>query len=62
MAQQRVGVPGHPALAPTPGAGPASTFERAVSAAASIGAHLSGEGFRARLITDAGEIAPRGTF
>src|SRR5271157_2710310 len=32
------------------------------SGAASIGAHLSGEGFRARLITEAGEIAPRGTF
>src|SRR4029453_11801491 len=31
------------------GPGPASTFEFAVSAAASIGAHLSGEGFRARL-------------
>jgi uncharacterized protein (DUF58 family) len=44
------------------GGGPASTFEFAVSAAASIGAHLSGEGFRARLITEAGEIAPRGTF
>ena len=44
------------------GTGPASTFEFAVSAAASIGAHLSGEGFRGRLITDSGEIAPRGTF
>jgi len=44
------------------GSGPASTFEFAVSAAASIGAHLAGEGFRARLITEAGEIAPRGTF
>jgi uncharacterized protein (DUF58 family) len=44
------------------GQGPASSFEFAVSAAASIGAHLSGEGFRARLITEAGEIAPRGTF
>src|SRR6516164_1698167 len=44
------------------GTGLTSTFEFAVSAAASIGAHLSGEGFRARLITDAGEIAPRGTF
>jgi uncharacterized protein (DUF58 family) len=44
------------------GRGSASTFEFAVSAAASIGAHLSGEGFRARLITEAGEIAPRGTF
>jgi uncharacterized protein (DUF58 family) len=39
-----------------------SAFEFAVSAAASIGAHLTGEGFRARLITEAGEIAPRGTF
>jgi uncharacterized protein (DUF58 family) len=44
------------------GSGPASTFEFAVSAAASIGAHLAGQGFRARLITEAGEIAPRGTF
>ena len=44
------------------GGGSASTFEFAVSAAASVGAHLSGEGFRVRLITEAGEIAPRGTF
>ena len=44
------------------GSGAFSTFEFAVSAAASVGAHLSGEGFRARLITEAGEIAPRGTF
>jgi uncharacterized protein (DUF58 family) len=44
------------------GSGAAATFEFAVSAAASIGAHLSGEGFRTRLITEAGEIAPRGTF
>jgi uncharacterized protein (DUF58 family) len=44
------------------GTGSAATFEFAVSAAASIGAHLTGEGFRARLITEAGEIAPRGTF
>jgi uncharacterized protein (DUF58 family) len=44
------------------GSGPSATFEFAVSAAASIGAHLSGEGFRTRLITDAGEIAPHGTF
>src|SRR6516164_5455747 len=42
--------------------GPTASFEFAVSAAASIGAHLTGEGFRARLITEAGEIAPRGTF
>ncbi|MFZ0050017.1 MAG: DUF58 domain-containing protein, partial [Streptosporangiaceae bacterium] len=44
------------------GAGPTATFEFAISAVASIGAHLTEEGFRARLITDAGEIAPRGTF
>src|ERR1700689_4782921 len=44
------------------GRGASASFEFAVSAAASIGAHLSGEGFRTRLITDAGEIAPRGTF
>ena len=44
------------------GSGPSATFEFAVSAAASIGAHLTEEGFRARLITDDGEIAPRGTF
>ncbi len=44
------------------GTGPSASFEFAVSAAASIGAHLAEEGFRARLITDAGEIAPRGTF
>jgi uncharacterized protein (DUF58 family) len=44
------------------GTGPSATFEFAVSAAASIGAHLTEEGFRARLVTDAGEIAPSGTF
>jgi uncharacterized protein (DUF58 family) len=44
------------------GSGPAASFEIAVSAAASIGAHLAEEGFRARLITEAGEIAPRGSF
>jgi uncharacterized protein (DUF58 family) len=44
------------------GTGPSATFEFAVSAAASIGAHLAEEGFRARLITETGEIAPRGTF
>jgi uncharacterized protein (DUF58 family) len=44
------------------GSGPSATFEFAISAAASIGAHLTEEGFRARLISDAGEIAPRGTF
>ena len=61
VAQQRVGVPRYPAFCAF-GQRHASTFETAVSAAASIGAHLSGEGFRARLITEAGEIAPRGTF
>jgi uncharacterized protein (DUF58 family) len=44
------------------GRGAASSFEFAVSAAASIGAHLSGEGFAGRLVTEAGEIATRGTF
>jgi uncharacterized protein (DUF58 family) len=44
------------------GSGLSATFEFAVSAAASIGAHLTGEGFSARLITEAGEIVPRGTF
>jgi uncharacterized protein (DUF58 family) len=44
------------------GSGPSATFEFAISAAASIGAHLTEEGFRARLITDIGELAPRGTF
>jgi uncharacterized protein (DUF58 family) len=43
------------------GGGPGSTFEFAVSAAASIGTFLSDEGRRTRLITDAGEIAPGGT-
>src|SRR6201984_3840634 len=42
--------------------GTSASFGFAVSAAASIGAHLAEEGFRAKLITDAGEIAPRGTF
>ncbi|HEX6520565.1 MAG TPA: DUF58 domain-containing protein [Streptosporangiaceae bacterium] len=44
------------------GSGSSATFEFAVSAAASIGAHLTEEGFRTRLITDDGEIAPHGTF
>ena len=44
------------------GSGPSASFEFAVSAAASIGAHLTEEGFRARLITGAGETAPRGSF
>jgi uncharacterized protein (DUF58 family) len=44
------------------GRGPTSSFESAISAAASIGAHLTEEGFRARLITEAGEMADRGAF
>src|ERR1700683_4648819 len=44
------------------GTGASATFGFAVSAATSIGPHLTGEAFRARLITEAGEIAPRGTF
>jgi uncharacterized protein (DUF58 family) len=44
------------------GTGASASFEFAVSAAASIGAHLAEEGFRAKFLTDAGEIAPRGTF
>jgi uncharacterized protein (DUF58 family) len=44
------------------GRGATSSFEFAVSAAASIGVHLSGEDFAVRLITEAGEIATRGTF
>jgi uncharacterized protein (DUF58 family) len=42
--------------------GPDSTFEFAVSAVASIGMHLSGDGFDARFVTDTGEIAAQGTF
>ena len=44
------------------GSGPTSTFEFAVSAVASISMHLADEGFLATLITEAGEIAPRGTL
>ncbi len=42
------------------GRGPSATFEFAVSAAASIGAHLSGEGVQARLVTGAGDLGPHG--
>jgi uncharacterized protein (DUF58 family) len=42
--------------------GPDSTFEFAISAAASIGMHLSGDGFDARFVTDRGEIPQQGTF
>jgi uncharacterized protein (DUF58 family) len=37
-------------------------FELAVTAAASIGAHMAGEGFEARLVTDTGEVPRQGTF
>jgi uncharacterized protein (DUF58 family) len=46
-----------------PGDGPASSFEQAVSAAASIGVHLGREGFGLRFVTDAGEVlAPSSAF
>jgi len=41
-------------------AGP--VFELAVTAAASIGVHLVGEGFDARFVTDAGEVPGQGAF
>jgi uncharacterized protein (DUF58 family) len=37
-------------------------FELAVSAAASIGVHLAGEGFDARFVTAEGEVPPQGSF
>ncbi len=37
-------------------------FELAVTAAASIGVHLAGEGFDARLVTSEGEVPRQGTF
>lgn len=40
----------------------ASAFEFAVTAAASIGVHLSGEGLDARLVTDTGEVPRQGSF
>jgi len=39
-----------------------ATFELAVSAAASIGVHLAGEGFETRFLTSEGEVAPQGSF
>ncbi len=44
------------------GTGAASSFELAVSAAASVGVHLAREGFEAQLITDAGEVSAPGPF
>jgi uncharacterized protein (DUF58 family) len=40
----------------------AAMFELAVSAAASIGVHLAGEGFEARLVTADGEVPRHGSF
>ena len=37
-------------------------FELAVTAAASIGVHLTGEGFEARFVTDRGEVPRQGAF
>jgi hypothetical protein len=37
-------------------------FELAVTAAASIGVHLAGEGFEARFVTSDGEVPRQGTF
>jgi len=37
-------------------------FELAVTAAASVGVHLAGEGFEARLVTDVGEVPTQGSF
>jgi len=42
------------------GSGPGSPFEFAVSAAASIGVHLVGQGIETRLITESGEVTPAG--
>jgi len=44
------------------GSGASSSFEAAVSAAASIGMHLAGEGLGGQLITDTGPVASTGRF
>src|SRR6516164_11065374 len=44
------------------GSGAASSFEFAVSAAASIGVHLSHEGLDGQLVTDAGALSAPGIF
>lgn len=44
------------------GRGPASSFEYAVSAAASIGAHLAREGIDGQFFTDAGAVPTPGSF
>jgi uncharacterized protein (DUF58 family) len=40
----------------------AAMFELAVTAAASVGVHLAGEGFEARFVTAEGEVPRQGTF
>jgi uncharacterized protein (DUF58 family) len=44
------------------GRGPSSSFEFAVSAAASIGMHLAREGIDGEFITDTGQVSARGSF
>jgi uncharacterized protein (DUF58 family) len=44
------------------GSGTSSSFESAVSAAASIGVHLAMQGFAGQLVTDAGAITGGGNF
>ena len=44
------------------GRGPSSSFEYAVSAAASIGVHLAREGISGDFVTDAGPVSAEGSF
>jgi uncharacterized protein (DUF58 family) len=44
------------------GRGPSSSFEYAVSAAASIGVHLAREGIDGQLVTDTGPVSSNGLF
>ncbi len=44
------------------GSGATSSFEYAVSAAASMGVHIAGQGLEGQLVTDAGPIASAGIF
>src|SRR5215470_15055153 len=44
------------------GRGPASSFEYAVSAAASVGVHLAREGISGDFVTDAGPVSAEGQF
>jgi uncharacterized protein (DUF58 family) len=44
------------------GRGPSSSFEYAVSAAASIGVHLAREGISGDFVTDAGPVSAQGPF